>query len=425
MIYSISMQRLLSAFASFYLALPSIASERCSAASAYAAFRRTHRDVGDDIPDSVSFVERFRIFEQRREQVKRHNAKANVPWTAAVNKFADYTDAELAALSGNRRELDWFRNAQSPADAGDSSFLQTEPMKMMPAAMDWRQRNLTSVDFVHDQGACGSCWATAAVSVVEVHAEIATGKARELSFEQVTECSPNPQHCGGQGGCKGATKGIALNWILENGGLALASDYLNGYKHGGDQKCKLPVKNAVRIGGVKHLPVNQYAPLLQAIATKGPVSVSVAANGMHLYDKGVYNQCERDSVSNHAVMMLGYGNDPASGLDYWLLRNSWGDSWGEKGYMRIQRHDPAKEKDLYCGTDYEPNKGIGCPGGPSQVEICGMCGVLYDLWYPEMVEELVSPELAKGVASQPEKTRSHRSLRSTQAGRHLPVISVL
>merc|ERR1719272_2004371 len=132
----------------------------------------------------------------------------------------------------------------------------------------------------------------------------------------------------------------------------------------------------------KVLPENKGAPLLQALYQVGPVVVSVDASAWNLYANGVFSNCPRDAVINHAVVAVGFGKEKISGSPhkYYVLKNSWGSDWGEDGHMRLQRFDDDFE---YCGTDSKPLEGTGCPGGPPEVRVCGMCGVLYDSTYPE------------------------------------------
>ena len=75
--------------------------------------------------------------------------------------------------------------------------------------------------------------------------------------------------------------------------------------------------------------------------------------------------------------LVGYGSEGAD--DYWLVRNSWGAGWGEDGYIRIKRFGEGKEP---CGVDYNPSDGSGCKDGPSEITICGLCGMLADSSYP-------------------------------------------
>merc|ERR1719203_342887 len=85
--------------------------------------------------------------------------------------------------------------------------------------------------------------------------------------------------------------------------------------------------------------------------------------------------CAKGAVINHAVVLVGYGKD------YWHIQNSWGDRWGEGGFVRLHRHSNSEE-DQYCGWDMDPASGTGCKGGPSKVWVCGSCGILYDSVVP-------------------------------------------
>jgi cathepsin L len=125
------------------------------------------------------------------------------------------------------------------------------------------------------------------------------------------------------------------------------------------------------------LPENKGEPLLQALYQEGPVVVSVDASKWNFYSTGVFSGCDKDAIINHAVVAEGFGED--SGHKYYLIKNSWGSDWGERGYIRLQRFD---SDDAYCGIDNKPEEGTGCEGGPKFVTVCGMCGVLYDSTYP-------------------------------------------
>jgi cathepsin L len=149
---------------------------------------------------------------------------------------------------------------------------------------------------------------------------------------------------------------------------------------GSNYKCHFsPIRTpvAANISGVVKLPANQYSPLMNAVATLGPISISVDASAWHEYESGVFTGCNATNIDiNHAVVLVGYGTDSKSG-DYWLVRNSWAPTWGEQGYIRIARSSSPK-----CGVDNSPLDGTGCKGGPSSVSCCGECGILYDSSYP-------------------------------------------
>lgn len=147
---------------------------------------------------------------------------------------------------------------------------------------------------------------------------------------------------------------------------------------------------SVTITGYRKLPSNLYEPVMQALVTKGPLIVSVAAGepGFTQYSHGVADPCANTSSVNigHAVQLVGYGSQ--DGLDYWLIRNSWGADWGkEGGYIKIKR-GPNEEEN--CAWDLAPLEGTGCAADENASEkvwVCGACGILYDVSYPVGVGE--------------------------------------
>ena len=116
----------------------------------------------------------------------------------------------------------------------------------------------------------------------------------------------------------------------------------------------------------------------------GPLSTSVAASDWGLYFGGVFDGCAYDAniAVNHAVLLIGYGTDPTDG-DYWLIKNSWGDMWGEMfsdnaGFIKLRRQSTPQ-----CGTNNTPLDGSACQdGGVESVHVCGTCAVLSDNSYP-------------------------------------------
>jgi len=274
------------------------------------------------------------------------------------------------------------RNSDGRASAAgsvlQSSFLQLGPSRVLAEAMDWRQQ-LNATLPPKDQGACGSCWAVASAGALEAHALSVSSLAQEVSYEQLVDCVPNPDQCGGQGGCKGATAELAFQYVQKHG-LVARSGY-QGYQSGGeDGKCKEATGSVLlTTEGFVRLPENKVQPLLEAVAIHGPVAVSADASNWGFYQSGVFDSCEKDAVVNHAILMMGYGRDASAKMDYFLIRNSWGSEWGERGYIRLLRHS---EDNAYCGTDKNPLAGMGCKGGVSEIEVCGMCGVLSDSSYP-------------------------------------------
>jgi len=337
----------------------------------YEEFRSIHRSgeaQGDD------YSKRMSLFQARKAEVDAHNARKDVSWTTAVNQFSDYHQHEMDAMLGYKRTGGrWAEAAQA------SSFLQTAPMalidvKSLAKAKDWRTI-MNFSNFVHNQGGCGSCWAHAAIAALEAHAELATGLATKLSTQEVIDCTANPRKCGGTGGCHGATSEMAFEYARQYG-----LPQLDAYKEGGcAASSSSPAARVLQINSFVRLPENKASYLLHALATKGPVVLSVDASSLFSYKKGVFHGCQPDTVVNHAVLGVGYGYDQASKKDYWTIKNSWGGSWGEDGYLRVQRH--AQDTD-YCGTDNKPQDGVYCEKHPDTIQVCGMCGVTSDSAYP-------------------------------------------
>jgi len=317
-------------------------------------------------------VNRESIFNQNMAAILSHNANPDKTWFATVNEFTDWTNAEFRA----------HRTGHSPHPQRNVVQLAGD-LQDLPDAVDWREKDGIVTD-VKNQGSCGSCWAFSAVQTLESHYAIATGEAApKLSPQQVVSCAPNPQHCGGTGGCQGSTQPLAFNYT--KAGISLDSNY--PYKGTTGTCDDSKISPVAQNDGYVQLPVNDYTALVTAVATKGPIAISVAAGGLgwQLYGGGVYSDsgsfhpflCSFDM--DHAVQLVGYGTDPQKNLMYWLVRNSWGGGWGESGYIRVERHGEGNEP---CGTDSTPQDGDACEGDTDPRTYCGLCGILSSSSYP-------------------------------------------
>merc|ERR1719253_2226996 len=231
---------------------------------------------------------------------------------------------------------------------------------------------------LRQQGNCGSCWAISAVEAVEARLP---GKTR-LAAQALVDCVPNPQHCGGKGGCDGATGELAYSFIRDHG-IPLESNYAYTAETGSCPMNPLsgsfPAEKRVRVSGWTALPSNKAQPLMEALYNQGPVVVAVDANQWFDYDAGVFDGCQKDATLGHAVLAKGYGGE--GNTKYWRIQNSWGANWGEQGHIRLKRQEAAEEE-AHCGQDRKPQDGLGCDGGPPEITVCGMCGILYDPIFP-------------------------------------------
>ena len=313
----------------------------------------------------AEYDERKAVYTAALAKIKAHNSDPTHTWKMGLSPHADKTEAEWKAMKGYNRHQAF--NAPNPSLGllGRAAPLAIEDL---PDRVDWREKGVVSD--VKDQGGCGSCWAFSATEVVESAVAIATGTLKKLAPQQYVDCAPNPDDCGGTGGCEGSTQWLAFNYSV-GAGLAAESDY--PYR-GRDGMCKAQMAASAHISGYQRLPANDYAALMNAVATVGPVAISVDAGWM-MYEEGVYSSACGSTI-DHAVGLVGYGSD--NGEDYWLVRNSWGSGWGEKGYIRIKRFGEGKEP---CKTDKQPGEGTGCKGGPSTMQVCGLCGIMSDSSY--------------------------------------------
>ncbi|CAE7231560.1 unnamed protein product [Symbiodinium natans] len=243
------------------------------------------------------------IFEANLRKVQAHNAEyrqGRHTWFMAMNELADLSEEEFGSKRATKL---------GPADGRPMLQLDAEDRKPNPTAMDWRSKGVVTP--VKDQGGCGSCWAFSATETVESHYAIASGKLLTLSPQTYVDCVQNPHECGGTGGCEGATMELAFNLTISKGiALESAVPYL-----GRDESCP-SYKAAVKAKSYVRLPINDASALETALATKGPMSVTVAADSWQLYGGGIFQGCSQGSSNtlDHGVQAVGYAKD------YWLVR---------------------------------------------------------------------------------------------------------
>lgn len=254
------------------------------------------------------YTSRKALFEQSKRVVKAHNAlyrTGHQRWYMALNEFADWTPSEFATLRSTKR--------YSPSK---HAIAQThKPSAPNPDSVDWRDKK--AVTPVKNQGGCGSCWAFSATETVESAYFLASGKLLTLSPQTYVNCVKNPKECGGTGGCEGATMELAFNLTVTSG-IATEDDLPYRAR---DETCRAYTP-AVKASGYVKNPVNDAAALETALATKGPMSVTVAADSWQLYGGGVFEGCSSggifhhgDNTLDHGVQAVGYTQD------YWIVRN--------------------------------------------------------------------------------------------------------
>ncbi len=237
-----------------------------------------------------------------------------------------------------------------------------------------------------DKGHCGSCFAFAASEMLEDYLFMSSGELFNLSPQMAASCTPNPESCGGSGGCSGGTAEIVFDYLA--GGGQMVQEYQDGYRSyfGDDYACNTPAdgNGSIKVQGLTFLQGNNYTELMNAVAQVGPVSIGVDASEWHNYESGVFNGCNQENPDvNHAVVLYGYGIDETTGQKYWNIRNSWSPTYGEHGYIRIYRDDAEGEN---CGIQLDPQDNDACEGDHVPRKVCGTCGILAGSSYLRGVE---------------------------------------
>ncbi|KAK4772335.1 hypothetical protein SAY86_014110 [Trapa natans] len=269
---------------------------------------------------------RFDIFKDNLRFIDEHNSAApNRSYRLGLNKFADLTNEEYRAVFLGTRS-DPKRRVMKARVAGSRYAVRAGDH--LPVAVDWRTRG--AVNPVKNQGSCGSCWAFSTVAAVEGINQIVTGELISLSEQELVDCDRRYNS-----GCSGGLMDYAFQFIISNGGMDTELDYpYNGV----DERCDRSRVNSkvVSIDGYEDVPPSDEKALKKAVAHQ-PVSVAIEASGraFQLYESGVFTG-ECGSQLDHGVVVVGYGTE--DGVDYWMVRNSWGPDWGEEGYIKMERN---------------------------------------------------------------------------------------
>lgn len=278
---------------------------------------------------------RFEVFMKNHKFIIAHNADSEATFTMAHNQFSDMTSEEF------KSQMTGYVHTVGASTADYVHEIRADA----PATIDWRAKG--KVTAVKNQGQCGSCWAFSTTGSVESANLIKNGGSASdasniLSEQQLVDCSRKNNGC--------------------NGGLMdYGFQYLKGLRaHGDDTESSYSYKAksgrcAASKGTPSHIKVTGYtdvrggeSSLKNAVGIVGPVSIAIEADqkAFQFYSGGVLTEGCGQQL-DHGVLLVGYGND--DGQDYWIVKNSWGATWGEEGYINI-----AMGSNL-CGISNQPS----------------------------------------------------------------------
>lgn len=301
------------------------------------AFEQFLADHGKVYSGREEWHQRFAIFEANMVFIETENAKGH-SYTLGINAFADQTPEEFGSGHLGLRAPASRRPWQGLPHLGTHRYSGAD----LPTAVDWVAKG--AVTDPKNQQQCGSCWSFATTGALEGAWQIATSKLVSLSEQQLVDCSK-----GDNQGCKGGSMDAAFAF-LQNVSTCTEDSYPYTAKDGtcAQDSCTVGIPKG-GVTGFKDVEAKSLEALMEAVA-QGPVAVAIEADqqAFTLYQGGVLTQTCGNKL-DHGVLVVGYGTD--DGVDYWKVKNSWGASWGEEGYLRITRAIPG---DGECGIQDQP-----------------------------------------------------------------------
>ncbi|XP_028280700.1 cathepsin K [Parambassis ranga] len=264
------------------------------------------------------------IWEKNMRMIEAHNQEAALgihSYELGMNHLGDMTSEEV---------VEKMTGLQIPLNREPGHTADLDGVSKLPKSIDYRKKGM--VTSVKNQGSCGSCWAFSSAGALEGQLAKKTGQLIDLSPQNLVDCVT------GNDGCGGGYMTIAFDYVQQNGGI----DSEEAYPYvGEDQPCRYNSSGmAAQCKGYKEVPKGDEHALAVALYKVGPVSVGIDATqpSFQFYKQGVYfdRDCNAEDI-NHAVLAVGYGVTP-KGKKYWIVKNSWGETWGKQGYVLMARN---------------------------------------------------------------------------------------
>lgn len=295
-------------------------------------FKTKHNKNYEDEEEEM----RLKIFEANLKRIEMHNylyQKGVKKYTLGLNEYADMEHSEFVQLMNGLIP----RNKTNRNTQDYVQYMSPLVKLDLPESVDWRDKGYVTP--VKNQGHCGSCWSFSTTGALEGQHFRKTGKLVSLSEQNLVDCSAK----WGNHGCEGGLMDQAFQYIKDNDGIDTEASYPYTAEQG---TCRFKTSNiGATDKGYYDIDSGSESKLQEALASVGPVSVAIDAShqSFQLYESGVYDEpeCHSDQL-DHGVLAVGYGTE--NGQDYWLVKNSWGESWGQGGYIKMVRN-----KDNQCG----------------------------------------------------------------------------
>lgn len=263
----------------------------------------------------------------------------NMTYTLGHNQFSGLDTNEFAQYLGFAE----YNLDSSYLRGSSTSLLETDPAE----SVDWVKAG--AVTPVKNQGQCGSCWSFSTTGALEGAYFNKYGELKSFSEQQLVSCD-NFKNGGTDMGCNGGLMDHAFNWIEKNGGLCYEDDYpytSGTTKSAGTCENTCSVDEKSKITSFVDVKKNSDEEMMKAI-TLQPVSIAIQADqkDFQLYKSGVFTGGCGTSL-DHGVLVVGYGS--MDGNDFYMVKNSWGTTWGDNGYIYLGRGSEYNNGSGQCG----------------------------------------------------------------------------
>jgi len=304
-------------------------------------FSKTYSTEAEEASRFETFRENLALVEILNDEQEKEMHKVY-----GVTKFMDMTQEEFASMNKRTVKTAAERREELPTWDGECTACERFPeireyvdSGANPTSMDWT--SMGAVTAVKDQGQCGSCWSFGTTGDIEGTWFIANGTLTPLSEEVLVQCDST-----GNAGCNGGLQEWAFAWIIRQGGITSEDNYPYTSGTGVTGSCKSSKETPYFASISSWYQVSDSTSgesnIEDQLVQTGPITIGIDATPMQFYTGGIDNPaiCSGSSSSlDHAVLITGYNTQ--AGTDYWIIKNSWGSSWGEKGYYWIVKDECA------------------------------------------------------------------------------------
>ena len=262
--------------------------------------------------NQAEFEYRFGVFQASLQILGARQSVGNK--THGITKFSDMTPEEFQATLTLKVGNQWCQPTAL-------KFLQDVKVA---DSLDWRAKGMVSP--IKNQGQCGSCWAFSTTGFMESQLLMKGQTANTFSEQQLVDCDTTY----GDNGCNGGLQQNAFNYITDHGIMGDAGYRYEGYRGYCAYK-KAEAKTSVK--NIKCHENAAVADIKQYLNETGPMAIALDATDFQYYDSGIL-ECYNSNL-DHAVLLVGYGTE--NGEDFWIVKNSWGQNWGEEGFVRVSQ----------------------------------------------------------------------------------------